>query len=164
MGVLNVKRDWGRVPKTPNADGHYRCSKCREYKPPSEFNKAKNQKSGLNYACRACMQVDVRKYNLPAKYGITAAQFAEKILAQLPAGFQLITISNRGTQVWPKGSVFTNLVNQYRCRIERMGDEACTQNDILNLYGVLLTEFKVCSIELLNMWGDKKGYSLAQGQ
>jgi isocitrate dehydrogenase len=89
---------------------------------------------------------------------------AEKILAQLPAGFQLITISNRGTQVWPKGSVFTNLVNQYRCRIERIGDEACTQNDILNLYGVLLTEFKVCSIELLNMWGDKKGYSLAQGQ
>ena len=89
---------------------------------------------------------------------------AENILAHLPAGFQLITISNRGTQVWPKGSVFTNLVNQYRCRIERIGDEACTQNDILNLYGVLLTEFKVCSIELLNMWGDKKGYSLAQGQ
>jgi isocitrate dehydrogenase len=89
---------------------------------------------------------------------------AEKILAQLSDGFQLVTISNRGTQVWPKGSVFTNLVNQYRCRIERIADEACTQTDIMHLYQALLKEFKVCSIELLNMWGDKKGYSLAQGQ
>ena len=82
MGVLNVKRDWGRVAKKPNEEGNYRCSKCRVWKAPSEFNKAKNQKSGLSYACRACMQVDVRKHNLPSKYGITAAQFAEKILAQ----------------------------------------------------------------------------------
>lgn len=89
---------------------------------------------------------------------------AEKIISCLTNGFQLVTISNRGTQVWPKGSVFTNLVNQYRCRIERIGDQACTQEDILKLYAALLKEFKVCSIELLNMWGDKKGYSLAQGQ
>lgn len=89
---------------------------------------------------------------------------ADKILAQLSDGFQLVTISNRGTQVWPKGSVFTNLVNQYRCRVERIGDETCTQTDILHLYQALLKEFKVCSIELLNMWGDKKGYSLVQGQ
>ncbi|MFI5132712.1 MAG: isocitrate/isopropylmalate family dehydrogenase, partial [Chitinophagales bacterium] len=27
--------------------------------------------------------------------------------------FKLINISNRGTQVWPSGSVYTNLVNQY---------------------------------------------------
>jgi len=24
--------------------------------------------------------------------------------------------------------------------------------------------FKICSLELLNQWGDKKAYSLAQGQ
>jgi hypothetical protein len=80
--MLTVKRDWGRVAKAPNEEGHFRCSKCREYKPSSEFNKNKQQRSGLSYACRACMRVDVRKYNLPAKYGITAAQFAEKLLAQ----------------------------------------------------------------------------------
>lgn len=89
---------------------------------------------------------------------------AQKFQSCLTEGFELITISNRGTQVWPKGSVFTNLVNQYRCRIERIGDDACTQEDILKLYAALLKAFKVCSIELLNMWGDKKGYSLAQGQ
>lgn len=80
--MLSVKRDWGRLPKVPNEDGHYRCSKCREYKPPSQFNKSKNQKSGLSYACRACMKTEVRNYNLPSKYGITTAQFAEKLLAQ----------------------------------------------------------------------------------
>lgn len=80
--MLSAKRDWGRVPKKPNEAGHYRCSKCREWKSPTEFNKSKAQKSGLSYACRSCMRADVRKYNLPAKYGITAAQFAEKLLAQ----------------------------------------------------------------------------------
>ncbi|MFM7672159.1 MAG: isocitrate/isopropylmalate family dehydrogenase [Bacteroidota bacterium] len=89
---------------------------------------------------------------------------AAKIQEGLNAGFELITISNRGTQVWPKGSVFTNLVNQYRCRIETKNNDACTQEDILGLYQALMKRFKVCSIELLNMWGDKKGYSLAQGQ
>ena len=80
--MLNIKRDWGRVAKTADAQGRYRCSKCREWKDPSAFSKNKNQLSGLNYACKPCMRVEVRKYNLPAKYGITAAQFAEKLLAQ----------------------------------------------------------------------------------
>lgn len=82
MGVLGKKRDWGRVPKQADAQGRYRCSKCYEWKLPTEFNKNKHQLSGLNYACRPCMVKDVRKYNLPAKYGITPAQFAEKLLAQ----------------------------------------------------------------------------------
>jgi isocitrate dehydrogenase len=89
---------------------------------------------------------------------------AEKILAGLNPKFELVTISNRGTQVWPKGSVFTNLVNQYRCRIESKDAAACTQEEILELYQHFMKEFKVCSIEILNMWGEKKGYSLAQGQ
>jgi hypothetical protein len=32
--------------------------------------------------CRPCSNVHVRKYNLPAKYGITSAKFAEMLLAQ----------------------------------------------------------------------------------
>ena len=78
--------------------------------------------------------------------------------------FKLVTISNRGTQVWPKGSVFTNLVNSYGCRFESVGDVPVTQTDIIELYKKLATEFKVCSMELLNMWDNKKAYSLAQGQ
>jgi hypothetical protein len=82
MGMLNAKRDWGRAAKTPDEQGRFRCSKCREWKLPSAFSKNENQLSKLNYACKPCMKVQTRKYNLPAKYGITASQFAEKLLAQ----------------------------------------------------------------------------------
>lgn len=78
--------------------------------------------------------------------------------------YKLVNISNRGTQVWPTGSVFTNLVNQYNIRFESTDDTSLTQNDIIGLYASLCGEFKVCSLELLNSWGTKRGYSLAQGQ
>ncbi|MBP7346480.1 NADP-dependent isocitrate dehydrogenase [Sediminibacterium sp.] len=89
---------------------------------------------------------------------------AEKCLKHTLDLFKLVTISNRGTQVWPTGSVYTNLVNQYRCRFESVGDIPLTQIDIIELYKRLTADFKVCSTEILNMWGDKKAYSLAQGQ
>jgi isocitrate dehydrogenase len=79
-------------------------------------------------------------------------------------GLKLISLSNRGTQVWPTGSVYTNLVNQYNARFESPGNTATTQENITELYTSLSRAFKVCSIELLNMWGDKRAYSLAQGQ
>ena len=78
--------------------------------------------------------------------------------------FNLINISNRGTQVWPTGSVYTNLVNQYNVRFESLDGTPLHQQDILGLYVSLSGDFKICSSELLNMWGDKKAYSLAQGQ
>jgi isocitrate dehydrogenase len=91
-------------------------------------------------------------------------EVAEKLLAHCGDLFNLITISNRGTQVWPKGSVFTNLVNQYRCRFESVGEAPVTQVDILELQKRVINDFKICSTELLNMWQGKKAYSLAQGQ
>ena len=80
--MLSTKRAWGRNPKVADAQGRYRCSKCHEWKSPELFNKNKNQVSGLNYACKPCTKVHTRKYNLPAKYGISPAQFAEKVIAQ----------------------------------------------------------------------------------
>jgi len=77
---------------------------------------------------------------------------------------KLVTISNRGTQVWPTGSVFTNLVNQYLLRFETEDETPLTQSDIINLYSALAKNFQISSVEILNMWGDKKAYSLAQGQ
>jgi len=78
--------------------------------------------------------------------------------------FNLINVSNRGTQVWPTGSVFTNLVNQYNVRFESLDGSPLNQQDIIGLYVSLSGNFKICSLELLNMWGDKRSYSLAQGQ
>ncbi len=78
--------------------------------------------------------------------------------------FNLINISNRGTQVWPTGSLYTNLVNQYNVRFESIDGSPLNQQDVIGLYVSLSGNFKICSLELLNKWGDKKAYSLAQGQ
>jgi len=78
--------------------------------------------------------------------------------------FKLVNIANRGTQVWPSGSKFTNLVNTYNARFESIDGLPLNQQDVIGLYVSLSGDFKICSLELLNMWGDKKAYSLAQGQ
>lgn len=91
-------------------------------------------------------------------------QIAKKCERHAGVKFKLINISNRGTQVWPTGSVYTNLVNQYNARFESLDGEALNQQDIIGLYVSLSGNFKICSFELLNSWGDKKAYSLAQGQ
>lgn len=80
--MLNLKRTWGRVAKIADEQGRYQCSKCYEWKNVSAFSKNKQQRSGLNYACKPCMKQETRKYNLPAKYGITVATFSKMLLAQ----------------------------------------------------------------------------------
>ena len=89
---------------------------------------------------------------------------AEKCQRHAGVKFKLLSISNRGTQVWPTGSRFTNLVNQYNARFETIDNYPLNQQDVIGLYVSLSGDFKICSLELLNQWGDKKGYSLAQGQ
>ncbi|HEX2534784.1 MAG TPA: isocitrate/isopropylmalate family dehydrogenase, partial [Chitinophagaceae bacterium] len=89
---------------------------------------------------------------------------ADKCMRHGGTKFKLISISNRGTQVWPTGSKYTNLVNQYNLRFEGLPEQPLTQQDIIGLYVTLSADFKVCSLELLNMWGEKRAYSLAQGQ
>ncbi len=89
---------------------------------------------------------------------------ANKCMRHAGVKIKLINISNRGTQVWPTGSVYTNLVNQYNVRFESIDDFPLFQQDVLGLYVSMSGNFKICSSELLNMWGNKKAYSLAQGQ
>jgi isocitrate dehydrogenase len=78
--------------------------------------------------------------------------------------YKIGTISNRGTQVYPTGSIYTNIVNQYSARFESIDQKELAQDDIIELYAKLAKHFKVCSIEMLNMWGSTKAYSGAQGQ
>ncbi len=91
-------------------------------------------------------------------------EIAKIALKQATDTLKLVTISNRGTQVWPTGSVYTNLVNQFRIRFETDATDSLTQDSIISLYSALSKDFQISSVELLNMWGDKKAYSLAQGQ
>lgn len=89
---------------------------------------------------------------------------AQKCIHHGGTKFKLINISNRGTQVWPTGSRYTNLVNQYNLRFESINEMPLNQLDIIGLYVTLCADFKICSLELLNRFGNKKAYSLAQGQ
>ncbi|MDX2132840.1 MAG: isocitrate/isopropylmalate family dehydrogenase [Planctomycetota bacterium] len=81
--------------------------------------------------------------------------------------FKLTLISNRGTQVWPTGSVFTECVDYYRVRFELK--ETVTpgtfgQSRAIALLDRIAESFTVCSYELLRTFDGVKGYSLAQGQ
>jgi isocitrate dehydrogenase len=89
---------------------------------------------------------------------------AQKFLSFVRPPLKLITISNRGTQVWPTGSTYTDCINQYRVRVETSDAIPLTQRDILNFSQTVVEHFKICSLEMLMQFGEKKRYSLAQGQ
>jgi len=81
--------------------------------------------------------------------------------------FKLTLISNRGTQVWPTGSVYTECVDYYRVRFElREGVAPGTfgQSRCVALMDKIAEKFTVCGYELLRTFDGVKGYSLAQGQ
>lgn len=77
---------------------------------------------------------------------------------------QLINISNRGTQVWPTGSVYTNLVDLYNVRFEAEDGVEVKQSDIIALYEKMSHYFDVATVEILQKHGGERAYSLAQGQ
>ena len=81
--------------------------------------------------------------------------------------FKLTLMSNRGTQVWPTGSVYTECVDYYRVRFElRDGvvPGSFGQSRCVALMDKIAESFTVCSYELLRTFDGVKGYSLAQGQ
>lgn len=84
-----------------------------------------------------------------------------------PTPFRLTMISSRGTQVWPTGSVFTEVVDYYRARFE-LRDPAQAgllgQAPALDLLRKISEKFTVASFEPLRLYDGARGYSLAQGQ
>ncbi len=99
---------------------------------------------------------------------VALAEEMQRVCAETP--FKLSIISNRGTQVWPTGSVYTECVDYYRVRFElRDGDKGATpgtigQSRCVALMDRIAEKFIVCSYELLRTFDGVKGYSLAQGQ
>ena len=89
---------------------------------------------------------------------------AELAQSKLNEKFKLTMISNRGTQTWPTGSVFTELTNQSRLRYEKNDGQELLAKDIFDLASRVSEVINVCSIEFLKKFGGKLGYSLAQGQ
>ncbi|MCB0518048.1 MAG: isocitrate dehydrogenase [Lewinellaceae bacterium] len=89
---------------------------------------------------------------------------ASKFQAVLDARYELTMISNRGTQVWPTGSIYTECINQHRVRVEVANEGEMSQQAVLELGARVAGAFKICTIEYLMEYGGKKSFSLAQGQ
>ncbi|MBX3364386.1 MAG: NADP-dependent isocitrate dehydrogenase [Phycisphaeraceae bacterium] len=84
-----------------------------------------------------------------------------------PSPFRLTMISNRGTQVWPTGSVYTECVDYYRVRFELkpgMAEKVLGQAPAIALLGRIAERFFVTDFQVLREFDGRPGYSLAQGQ
>jgi isocitrate dehydrogenase len=93
------------------------------------------------------------------------AEEMQRIAADSP--FKLTLISNRGTQVWPTGSVYTECVDYFRVRFELKEPSmagAIGQSRAINLLDRVAEKFVVAEYGLLRMFDGVKGYSMAQGQ
>ncbi|MEO1271173.1 MAG: isocitrate/isopropylmalate family dehydrogenase, partial [Myxococcota bacterium] len=93
--------------------------------------------------------------------GLAPNAVAEQ-LKGLDPRLKLTMISNRGTQVWPTGSVYTDCINHYRVRYE--APEGVPQEALIRLMSAVGERFPLCGAEWLRQIDGKRGYSLAQGQ
>ncbi len=94
-----------------------------------------------------------------------AEEVAAIVEKHLGDKFRLQMISNRGTQVWPTGSILTEMVNHHRVRVVRTDDATeIAPADVWELIGKISGDLFVTSMEMLRNFGEKQGYSLAQGQ
>jgi len=92
------------------------------------------------------------------------AELAALAKKRLTDNFDVVMISNRGTQVWPTGSIYTELVNEYRVRFEKKEGKTVTQRELLHIAAEFSQDAKICSVEFLMKFDGKIGYTLAQGQ
>ncbi|HSO37980.1 MAG TPA: isocitrate/isopropylmalate family dehydrogenase, partial [Labilithrix sp.] len=92
------------------------------------------------------------------------ALLAERIAQVVPPEYRLTMISNRGTQVWPRGSALTDCVDQYRIRVESAGPAPARVGELLELAASIHAIARLCSVEMLLTIAGKPAYSLAQGQ
>ncbi len=96
---------------------------------------------------------------------VALAEQMQRACADTP--FKLTLISNRGTQVWPTGSVYTECVDYHRVRFE-LKDSVTPgvfgQARSIALLDRLAESFTIGAYELLRLYDGVKGYSLAQGQ
>lgn len=93
------------------------------------------------------------------------AQKLKVLAAHTP--FELTMMSNRGTQIWPLGSVYTEVVDYCRARFELRDmsmAESIGQGAIINLFRKVSEKFEIASYIPLKMYDGERGYSLAQGQ
>lgn len=91
-------------------------------------------------------------------------QIAEAVQEILPEKYELVIISNRGTVVWPQGSLFTDLVPYFRVRVACKQGEEATEQELLGIAAAVGNVLEIGNIFFLKEYEGERGYSLAQGQ
>jgi isocitrate dehydrogenase len=73
----------------------------------------------------------------------------------------LVSLTNRGTVVWPDGSVYTECSTGYGVRLKAQGKTKSEWWEITSNLGKLIS---VSSTEFLNIIDGQRAYSLGQGK
>lgn len=107
-------------------------------------------------------ETSLRGVDLFLESGLPPAVVGEQLEAIGGDKLKLTMMSNRGTQVWPTGSVFTDCINHYRVRWE--SPEGVSQHELLKLMESASELFMLCGCEWLRQIDGQRAYSLAQGQ
>ncbi len=92
---------------------------------------------------------------------LLAEEIAEQIFAILPSDLKLVSLTNRGTVVWPNGSVYTECSTGYGVRLKGNGKTKSEWWDITNTLGSVID---VSSTEFLNVIDGQRAYSVGQGK
>ena len=140
------------------------------YKPPVTPESNVVMKSQRDYSKESVVGVDI--FVDSDMKPTVLAEHLQSVIPDNMSQIKLIMLSNRGTQVWPTGSLFTECVNHYRARFEAEDEAPIKTSDLLELAKRVTKKgdcregghVRLCSLETLLKFGDKKGYSLAQGQ
>ncbi len=93
------------------------------------------------------------------------AQKLERLAVGTP--FKLTMISNRGTQVWPSGSVYTEVVDYFRVRFELEDKHLIGQigqGPTIHILRRIAEKFEIAEFQALKQFDGEPGFSLAQGQ
>ncbi len=106
-------------------------------------------------------EVEVEGIDLFFTSELTANEIAEQLLKVLPSETKLVSLTNRGTVVWPDGSVYTECSTGYGVRLTQKGQSKSFWWSLTDkLSGVI----NVSSTEFLNRIDGQRAYSVGQGK
>ena len=94
----------------------------------------------------------------PAELGTALVE----VTGELPV--ELRMISNRGTQVWPAGTVEPSYVDHFRCRFELNPARGGLDRDVLALLEAIGSRYRWMHVEKLELHDADPAFSKAQGQ
>jgi len=91
---------------------------------------------------------------------LRADELAPQIIDKLPSELELISLTNRGTIVWPGGSVYTECTTGYGARIKGRGQ---TKSELWAIAQLLDEVIDISSTEFLHVIDGREAYSQGQG-